>query len=152
MTTSSRTCRRMKYEEIERLIPQRDPIRMVDELVGVDGDEAVTRLIVREDNYFIEDDGRMLEAGLIEHIAQSASAFAGYRAIAAGATAPPVGYIGEIKKFHCYDRPQIGDELDTKIVMGSELAGVTLVTGEVRISDQVVADTQMKIFIRPRIE
>lgn len=135
-------------EEIKKLIPQRDPIMMVDELVKVNGDEAVTRFTIREDNYFIDEDGGLAEAGVIEHIAQSASAFAGHKALSAGATTPPIGYIGEVKKFHCYRRPRIGDELQTTITTGSEVAGVTVITGEVRISDEVIAETQMKIFIR----
>lgn len=138
----------MKMEEIKKLIPQRDPIMMVDELVKVNGDEAVTRFTIREDNYFIDEDGGLAEAGVIEHIAQSASAFAGHKALSAGATTPPIGYIGEVKKFHCYRRPRIGDELQTTITTGSEVAGVTVITGEVRISDEVIAETQMKIFIR----
>ncbi|MCD8182819.1 MAG: beta-hydroxyacyl-ACP dehydratase [Bacteroides sp.] len=139
----------MKSLEIENLIPQRDPIRMVDKLIEVKGDVAVTSLIVKADNYFIDEDGLLAEPGLIEHIAQSASAFAGYKAISAGATQPPVGYIGEVKKFHCCYRPQIGDELRTTITMGAEMAGVTIITGEARVSDDIVADTQMKIFIKP---
>lgn len=139
----------MKNVGIERLIPQRDSIRMVDRLIEVKGDVAVTGLSVRADNYFIDEDGLLAESGLIEHIAQSASAFAGYRAISADAAQPPVGYIGEVKKFHCYCRPQLGDELRTTITMGAEMAGITIITGETRVADEVVADTQMKIFIRP---
>lgn len=137
----------MKGEEIKKLIPQRDPIMMVDELMDVEGNEAVTSLTVRPDNYFIDEDGLLAETGLLEHIAQSASAFAGYKAIAAGAVEPPVGYIGEVKRFFCYRRPRIGDELHTLITIGSEMDGVTIITGEVCVSDEIVADTQMKIFI-----
>ena len=50
---------------MERLIPQRDPIRMVDRLVEVDGGTATAALSVRPDNYFMEDDGAMAEPGLI---------------------------------------------------------------------------------------
>lgn len=116
----------------------------------VDGDVAVTCLSVRADNYFIDEDRLLAEPGIIEHIAQSASAFAGYRAMLAGAAEPPVGYIGEVKKFRCYRCPQVGDELRTTITMGAEMAGVTIITGEVRFSggDEIVADTQMKIFIK----
>lgn len=139
----------MKNVGIERLIPQRDPIRMVDRLIEVKDDVAVTGLTVHADNYFIDEDGLLAESGLIEHIAQSASAFAGYMAISAGAAQPPVGYIGEVKKFRCHRRPQPGDELRTTITMGAEMAGITIITGETRVADEVVADTQMKIFIRP---
>lgn len=137
----------MVNEDIKNLIPQRDPIMMVDKLIDVDGDVAVTSLTVRDDNYFIDENGLLAEPGLIEHIAQSASAFAGYRAMASGAVIPPVGYIGEVKRFHCYRRPYVDDELRTVITMGTEIAGVTVITGEIRLRDEIIADTQMKIFI-----
>lgn len=134
-------------EEIKLLIPQRDPIMMVDALVDVEGDVCHTQLTVREQNFFIEEDDRLMsEPGLIEHIAQSASAMAGYRSVSKGEPAP-VGYIGEVKKFHCYHRPAIGDVLETTITMGAEVNGVTLISGETRVGEAVVADTQMKIFI-----
>ena len=136
----------MNNKEIKRLIPQRDPIMMVDKLISVDGDVAVTGLTVRADNYFIDEDRLLAEPGLIEHIAQGASAFAGYKA--AGAIIPPLGLIGEVKKFHCYRRPEIGEELRTTITMGTEIAGLTIITGEVRVLDEIIANTQMKIFIK----
>lgn len=122
---------------------------MVDELLCVNGDEATCQLEVRPDNFFIDEDSLMAEPGLIEHIAQSASAFAGYRAIEAGATEPPVGYIGEVKNFHLYFRPKIGDKLVTTITMGAEVEGITIIRGETLVNGEVAADTTMKIFVKP---
>lgn len=136
----------MKKVSITRLLPQREPILMVDELVHTEEDQAETSFEIRADNYFIEKD-RLAEVGLIEHIAQSASAFAGYKAMETGAIEPPVGLIGEIKRFHCYRCPQVGEVLHTTVRMGAEVAGITLLTGEVRIQEEIIADTQMKIFV-----
>ena len=134
--------------KIEELIPQRSPIMMVDELLKVVGDECTCRLKVREDNFFLEEDGQMAEPGVIEHIAQSASAFAGYRAVAEGATEPPVGYIGEVKNFRLYRRPRLGDDLQTTITMGATVAGVTIISGTTLAREEMIAETQMKIFVR----
>lgn len=133
-------------EEIKQLIPQRDPIMMVDAVVSAEGDVAVTTLEITPQNYFIDDDGLLAEVGLIEHIAQSASAFEGHRALIAGQPLP-IGYIGEVKKFRLQRRPRIGERLQTTIIMGASLNGITIITGEVRIGDEVIADTQMKIFV-----
>lgn len=133
-------------EELFQLMPQRDPIVMVDKIYDAEGDTAHTGLSVTETNYFIEEDGRMAEPGLIEHIAQSASALMGHKALLAGQPLP-VGYIGEVKKFHCYVRPAVGDELTTTINLGAEINGVTLMTGETRCGETLVADTQMKLFV-----
>lgn len=135
-------------EDIKQLIPQREPIVMVDSLDRVEGDACVTSLTVRADNFFIDDDGLMAEAGLVEHIAQSASAFAGHRAVEAGATEPPVGYIGEVRHFHCYRRPAVGDRLTSTITMGPTVGEVTVIRGETCCGGVKLADTQMKIAIK----
>ena len=119
---------------------------MVDKFFSADGDIAETGLTVTASNFFIEEDGRMAEPGLIEHIAQSASAFAGHKAKVLNQPTP-VGYIGEVKKFHCYSRPAVGAELRTTIEMGAEVNGVTILSGKTLVDGEVVADTQMKIFI-----
>jgi predicted hotdog family 3-hydroxylacyl-ACP dehydratase len=132
-------------EEIKQLIPQRAPIMMVDAFVSADGDEAVTGLTIAADNLFAED-GCLAEPGIIEHIAQSASAFAGYRAAQAGLPAP-IGYIGEVKKFHLHRLPAVGAQLRTTITMGTEVNGITMLSGVTRVGEEVVADTTMKIFV-----
>lgn len=131
---------------------------MVDELLHTDGEQAHTCLTIRTDNFFLAEDGTLDENGIIEHIAQSASAFAGYKAVSAGATEPPLGYIGEVKKFRCHRRPKAGDCLHTVVSMGVEVNGVTLLTAQTfLVSDKSegvtadstpVADTKMKIFIK----
>ena len=133
-------------EELFKLMPQRNPIVMVDKILDAEGDVAHTGLTVTDRNYFLEEDGGMGEPGLIEHIAQSASAFKGHKALLAGEPLP-IGYIGEVKKFHCYVRPAVGDELTTTVTLGAEVNGVTLMTGETRCGEVLVADTQMKIFV-----
>ena len=133
-------------EELFRLMPQRAPIVMVDKIHDAEGDTAHSGLTVTASNYFIEEDGRMAEPGLIEHIAQSASAFMGHKALLAGQPLP-IGYIGEVKKFHCYMRPGVGDELTTEITLGAEINGITLMSGKTRCGETLVADTQMKLFV-----
>ena len=131
----------MKCEDIKKLLPQRAPILMVDELLDVNCEEAQASFTVRSDNFFLDREGRLEASGLIEHIAQSASAFA-------GATEPPMGYIGEVKNFSCCRRPRTGDELRTTIRLGPEAGGVMLLSGETRVGEKIVADTQMKIFLQ----
>ena len=63
--------------EITRLIPQREPILMVDRLERVEGDSAGTLFLIRDDNFFLEGK-RLAEVGIVEHIAQSASALFGF--------------------------------------------------------------------------
>lgn len=137
------------HDHILDCIPQREPIVMVDGFVDVTDDGAVTCLTVRKEHFFMQEDGLMAEVGLIEHIAQSASAVAGLRALMAGAKEPPVGYIAEIRKFRCLRQPQAGERLLTTVTLGTEVDGVTLLTGETRSASEVVATARMKIYIKP---
>ncbi len=133
--------------DIKDLVPQRDPVLMVDCLLEAGEREALASFTVRPGNFFLGEGGRLSAAGIIEHIAQSASAFAGYRARLSGASAPPTGYIGEVKNFRCLRRPRTGDEMRTVIRVEAEAGGVTLVSGETRVGEQTAARTQMKIFV-----
>lgn len=128
------------------LIPQRPPIVMVDLLQNVTESEADTGLLIKEDNIFTQN-GQLQEPGLIEHIAQSAAAFAGFRGYASGEE-PKLGYIGELKRLFLYARPDVGARLSTHLRVLGEAAGITLLAAETRVGDEVVATGQMKIFLK----
>lgn len=138
----------MKGEDIKRLIPQREPFIMVDEIEASDDTHAVTALTVRSDNYFMLPDGTMSETGLIEHIAQSCSALMGYLALEQQLANPPVGLIGEVKHFECHRRPQASEEVCTTIEFGFTFGNVTIATGESRVDDELIAKAQLKIFVQ----
>lgn len=132
--------------EIKELIPQRDPILEVDSLLSATETEATTSLTVREDNYFAES-GVLHEPGLIEHMAQSAAAFAGYATFLRNEP-PHLGFIGEVKKCHISTLPAVGEQLTTTVTLVSEIAGITLVKISTTSADTPVADCQMKIFLK----
>lgn len=137
----------IRGEGIKDYIPQRDPIIMVDTLYGATDDEADTGLTITDDNLFCSE-GIFGEPGLVEHIAQSASAFAGYKASVKDGPAP-LGFIGEVKKFRIHFLPHSGDELRTHIRIISEVLGISLITAETTVNGKVAAQCQMKIFIKP---
>ena len=130
---------------------------MVDELLEAHDDVARCCLTIREDNFFLEPDGAIAEPGVIEHIAQSASALAGYQALSSpqsggtegglGTTQPPVGIIGEVKHFECSRRPVNGDKIETCVSFGFSFAGATIIRATSCIAGEQIAETQMKIFI-----
>lgn len=133
-------------EQIKELIPQRNPIIMVDTFYDATDVECHTGLTIKYDNLFCEN-GNFIEPGLIEHIAQSASAFAGHKA-KVNNMPTPVGFIGEIKKFKLGHCPKCGDKLFTTIRTISEVMNVSLIATETQVNGEVVADCQMKIYIK----
>ena len=134
--------------QLHELIPQRAPIVMLDMFFEGSDTHAVTGLTVQPDNLFCQE-GRLTEPGVIEHIAQSASAMAGYTAYRNQLQAP-IGYIGEVKKFHLFRCPETGEALQTTIRVLSEVMSITLITAETCSGEETIASCQMKIFIQKR--
>ncbi len=118
---------------------------MVDTLHSATETEAVTGLTITEDNLFCID-GKFTEPGLIEHIAQSASALAGYSAKLAGKPTP-IGFIGEVKKFHLVKFPSAGDTLTTHLQIISVVGNISMLQAETKVGDDVVCTVGLKIAI-----
>lgn len=134
-----------KGEKIFRLIPQRPPMTMVDTLFSAGETGAETGLTIEPDNVFCID-GRLTEPGIIEHSAQSAAAFAGYRYYLAGEE-PHIGLIGEIKSFRISCLPPVGESLRTAVTVLGEAMGMSLVKTETSAGGKIIAGGEIKIFI-----
>ena len=127
------------------LIPQRAPIVMVDEFLGIDNNVSRTRFTVYNDNIFVNN-GEFSECGLIEHIAQSAAARVGY--IFKSKNLPiPIGYIGSINNFVIYQNPKVGEAINTTIEIIQEVFNITLIQAYCHIDGEEIASCRMKIFL-----
>ncbi|OKS88902.1 3-hydroxyacyl-ACP dehydratase [Mucilaginibacter polytrichastri] len=128
------------------LIPQKAPFVMVDQLLFADETTARCSFIIKADNPLISD-GLFQESGLLENIAQTAAAHAGYRAIAEN---KPVaaGFIGAVKDLEVFALPKTGDELLTEITVEDQVFEVTVISGKVWCNDQMLASCEMKIFVQ----
>ncbi len=127
------------------LIPQRAPIVMVDEFLGIDNNISKTRLSVKDDNIFV-DDGILSECGLIEHIAQSAAARVGY-VFKTNNQEIPIGYIGSVNNFELKEFPKVGEVISTEIEIIQEVFNITLIQAKCYINDVEIASCKMKIFL-----
>jgi predicted hotdog family 3-hydroxylacyl-ACP dehydratase len=132
-------------DSILDLIPQRAPIVMVDEFLGIDNNVSRTRFTVKEENIFV-DDNQLSECGLIEHIAQSAAARVGF--IFKSKQQPiPIGYIGSVNNFELNKLPQVGNDISTTIEIIQEVFNITLIKASCCIGDEEIASCKMKIFL-----
>ena len=131
--------------EITGYIPQRPPMVMVGKLLSVEDRRTLTSFIITEDNLFCED-GKFLEAGLIENIAQTAAAGAGYRSLLKNEPPPP-GFIGGIKNLVIHALPVVNDLLITEVFVEHEILDFTVITGRISVNGQPVAECEMKIFL-----
>ena len=132
-------------ENIESLLPQSAPFVMIDKLLY--SDETITRsgLFVKESNIFVEN-GEFREPGLIENIAQTVAARAGY--ISQMENNPVlVGYIGSVNDLQINALPKTGDDLVTEITIKNQIFDVTIISGKIFCNEKLMAQCQMKIFI-----
>ena len=132
-------------KQLERLIPQRAPILMLDGIEAIEGETIHSVLTIAPDNFFLVGE-TLQEMALIEHQAQTASALAGHKALATTDTAP-IGMIGEVKNFVMQRLPKVGETLHTSVTFLDELGGITLIKCTTLCQGEPVAETKMKIFV-----
>lgn len=130
---------------ILELIPQRMPIVMVEEFLGIEENMSRTCLAISEGNIFV-DKGEFSECGLIEHIAQSAAARVGY-IFKSRNQAIPIGYIGAVNDFVLVENPKVGDIITTTIEVIQEVFNITLIKALCVVNGKEVASCKMKIFL-----
>lgn len=148
----------MKLDEIlrlpaQQLVPQRPPILMVDGVLKVDGDEVTSHFVILSDNLFVEN-GVLLEAGLLENMAQTAALRSGVVALLkapdGGQVSPPIGFIGAVKDFALVRQPQQGQTLTTTVGVVNDMGQFLVVRAHTADGLGLCAQCEMTLFIRPQ--
>jgi len=135
----------VEKNKITELLPQRNPILMIDSLVSQNETFTVTNFEVLDSNMFVRD-MELQEGGILENIAQSAAARAGYF-YKLHNQVPPMGFIGAITKVLIARHPKVGENLRTVVEKKSEVFNITLIKGVTYIGDEQIAECEMKIVI-----
>ena len=105
---------------IKKLIPQRDPMIMVDSLFYYDKTKVIGGLTINNSNLFVKD-GFLNESGIVEHMAQTVALHTGYSFYINNLVAPE-GYIGAISNVIITKLPMVNDKLKTEIKILQKLA------------------------------
>lgn len=135
-------------QDILTLIPQRWPFVMVDTLVSSNDETTHTTLLVQVENVLVND-SVLSEAGLVENIAQTAAARAGYIARQLGKPMQP-GFIGAVKILEVFTLPKVGDTIETEVKIENQIFDVTIIKGKITCKGATMAQCEMKIFIQPQ--
>ena len=135
----------MLVKDIRSLIPQKPPFVMVDALLSCDEHITQTSFKIVADNVMMSDN-EFTEGGLMENMAQTAAARAGYMAIQENKPVA-VGYIGAVKNFEVFDLPRVNDELVTEVKIKDQVFDMTIVAATVKRNTTVIAQCEMNIFI-----
>ncbi|HEY1195157.1 hypothetical protein [Flavobacterium sp.] len=132
----------LEKETVENLLPQKFPFVMVDAMHSYTETSLVSGLKIQSDNIFTVEN-TFLEAGLIEHMAQSVALHTGYQYFLKNEIAP-TGYIGSIKEIEIKKLPQLNDTIQSEVTILQEFAGITLVDIVTFLNNEEIARGQMK--------
>lgn len=133
-------------EEILKLIPQRPPFVLVDKIYSHSDHEILSGFTIPENHVLVNGKGKLSEAGIIEHFAQTIALYQGYYYYLKNLPAP-VGYIGSIRNIDIFELPEINQEIRTKLTIINQLMGVTMVSGEVYLDEKLIAQGEMRTII-----
>lgn len=129
---------------IAELLPQRKPFVMISELLSFSYERTVTRFHVQDDNVFIERDSLVPE-GLVENVAQTCAARIGFINKYILHKPVSVGYVCSVKDFTIIRSPQIGEMLETEVVLKGEFGNMLIVNAVVRSDEETLAKGSMVI-------
>lgn len=132
----------LEKEIVENLIPQKFPFVMVDSMHSYTETSLVSGLTIQSENIFVENN-TFLEAGLVEHMAQSVALHTGYQFYLRNEDAP-TGYIGSIKEIEIKRLPLLSDHIQSEVTILQEFGGITLVDIVTTLDNQEIARGQMK--------
>jgi len=145
---SSLTMNPSEYN-VTDLIPQRPPMVMIDRLVHAEEKAAGGEFLILESNILCHN-GHLLEAGLVEFIAQTAAAWTGYKQLSIG-QGVRLGFIGSVKNLVVYSLPAADTQIESELVLDSEVLGYTIITGKVFQSGNLLAECEMRIKLEGKV-
>ena len=127
----------------EELIPQRNPIILVDRLLKNNEALSLSDFQIRKDCVFVEN-GRLSSAGLLENIAQTCALRIGYLNFGQHVR---IGVVGAVKNFSVVRFPAVGETLTTTVKEVLYVAPALVVNAETRIGEESIATCEMKVFL-----
>jgi hypothetical protein len=129
--------------DIQTLIPQAPPFVMVGRLLESGAQVTRTGYRIVADGPLVEN-GRFTVGGLVENMAQSAAAGAGYAALAAGGEVRS-GAIVAIHHLEVHRLPAVGEDLETTVTVTTRVGDIVVISGRITCGQSLVAAGEMKI-------
>ncbi len=119
---------------------------MIHNLLEASESHAVTETIIELDNLFCLD-GKLTEPGLIENIAQTAAAQAGYQCHVKNIPVP-LGFIASIKDLQVIKLPPVNARISTRIEITNQVFDVTIFNASVFLEGECICTGEMRVFIK----
>jgi predicted hotdog family 3-hydroxylacyl-ACP dehydratase len=119
---------------------------MIDRLVHFDNIFTRTEFEIKSDCMFVEN-GKLLESGLVENIAQTCAARLGYINTIILKDVVRLGFIGAMKSLIINKLPEVNSKLLTTIEVVNEVFNITLVNATTLCNGEVLVTCEMKISV-----
>lgn len=132
-------------KDLEKLLPQSYPMIMIDTLATSDEKKTETLLTVKENNIFVSE-GKLREPGIIENMAQTAAARAGYEAKIKNKKVK-AGFIGNIKNLNIFNLPKINDTIKTILIPVNKVGKISVVKIETYADKNKISECSMTIIL-----
>ena len=132
-----------KEVNIGDILLQQPPFRFVDSLESYDETGVTTLYEVPQTGVFVQD-SRLEEGGIVENMAQASAAHIGYISKYILHIPVQIGFIGQVRNLEISRFPKSGEVLRTRITVLQEVFGITSVSAETFIDDELIAKAMIK--------
>lgn len=134
------------FADIEELIPHRAPMRFIDALTDCTDTTATATACFRADHFGVTD-GAVLEAALVECVAQTAAAALGQRERNQGQSgAAADGMMVAVSNFQIQSRPPAEIQLQITIRERRRLGRLFMIFGEIFCAGGLVASGELTLY------
>ncbi|MGD1320538.1 ABC transporter permease [Chryseobacterium sp. 2R14A] len=133
---------------IHNFLPHREPMLMVDYILELTPEKVITSFEITSDNIFVHND-HFVEAGLIEHSAQTSSSILGQSFFEnPESNTKVIGFITNIKKIDVFGSPKVGDKIISKASLISKYENICQIFCETFLGDELLIRTEISLFIQ----
>ena len=133
-------------DAIKKLIPHREPMIMVDSLLEFNDGKALVGFSILKDNIFAINDA-FSETGLIEHMAQAAALYIGFKNYGEEQNAKE-GFIASIKKLYIQSLPKVDQVITTEVSIVHEIMHMTTVKLSTFSNGNEIANAHMNTVLK----
>ncbi|MDY0222234.1 MAG: hypothetical protein RBR67_13940 [Desulfobacterium sp.] len=136
---------RSAFPDVIRIIPHRPPMVMIDRYSRVSDTHGTAEKMFSRKDYGCED-GYVLQAVLVECIAQTVAAHHGYSQMETGSGSPAMGMLVAIDSFDFFHPVQEDETITITVHKTDEIGPFHLIQGEILCRRKIMARGRMKIF------
>lgn len=130
----------------EAFIPHRPPMRLVETLISFEDASGLVEARPAADCIFVDGEGFLAEAALVEILAQGYAVIKGYADLQHGGEISE-GYLVGVRKLCISGRARAGERLLVQIRTVGSFEGFAVAEGEIVRAGEIIANGTIKLWI-----